>query len=249
MDKKVNPSEETLPQASAGHSNNLGPEIITKGPEAKNSAATGVENAPAAGGSSLKLKPLISFLTLFSFLVLAFSGFVLYVRPEGSIARWIGWKLIGLDKSGWETVHIIFCVTFVAAGLVHFILNFKAVVYYLTVGFNNGRRNRAELAIALLLVIALLFSAIWKVPPASWLKNIRDDFKNNPAGLRVPVPFADFEKQSLKKIANFLGMETEALVKKLGDRGIKVADENETLEKLARRYGLSPQSVYQMIVE
>ncbi len=249
MDKKMNFSEETFPETSTGPGHDPGREKTGAGSRSGNSVASGEDSMPDRGGSGLKLKPFISFLTLFSFLVLAFSGFILYVRPEGSLARWIGWKLIGLDKGAWEIVHIVFCFTFFAAGVVHFILNFKAVIYYLTVGFNNGRRNKTEFLIALLLVIALLFSAIWKVPPASWLKNVRDGFKNNPAGLRVPIPFPDAEKLPIRKLAQSQNMETDAVLKKLQARGILVTDENETLEKIARRHGVSPQNLYMMIIE
>ena len=44
---------------------------------------------------------------LLSFLVSAVSGIILFVRPEGSLARWVGWSVLGLDKAQWEAVHIV----------------------------------------------------------------------------------------------------------------------------------------------
>ncbi|MCR4410785.1 MAG: DUF4405 domain-containing protein, partial [Candidatus Saccharicenans sp.] len=88
------------------------------------------EAGPRGQGRPFKFKPFVSFLTVFSFLLLAFSGFILYIRPEGSLARWVGWRAIGLDKSSWETVHIVFCTLFLLAGIIHLVLNFKAIIIY-----------------------------------------------------------------------------------------------------------------------
>jgi len=195
-----------------------------------------------------KLKPFVSFLTVFSFLLLAFSGFILYIRPEGSLARWIGWQAIGLDKSGWEAVHIIFCTLFVLAGLTHLVLNFKAIMLYLTSGIDNSRRNLPEMVVAAVVVVALLLSAVWKLPPSSWLIKGRAAFKNNPRSLRVEMPAPDFEKRTLRQIAEQLGKSPESVVEELEGGGLKGVSLDITLEKLARQNQLSPQEIYLLLI-
>lgn len=191
-----------------------------------------------------KLKPFVSFLTLFGFLLLALSGFILYIRPEGSLARWVGWRAMNLDKSGWEAIHLIFCALFVLAGITHLVLNFKAIVIYLTTGIDKSRKNGLEMALAAVLVSALLLTAVWRVPPASWLTKGRSVFKNNPGAMKVERPFPDFEKQPLRKAAEHLGLEPEETIKRLEESGIKVESIDDSLEKIARENALTPQAIY-----
>ena len=42
----------------------------------------------------------ISIGLLISFLVMLISGVVLYIAPEGSLSRWIGWDVFSLTKTG-----------------------------------------------------------------------------------------------------------------------------------------------------
>lgn len=194
-----------------------------------------------------RLKPFISFLTSFSFLGLAFSGFILYIRPEGSLARWVGWRALGLDKSTWEGIHLIFCGLFVLAGVLHLILNFRAIIRYLTRGIDNSRKNILEMAVALLLAVVLLLTALWQVPPASWLTAGRASFKNHPAGLRLEMPYAGFEKQSLRRVAEHLGLSPASVMRELEARRLKGLNLESSLEDVARQNQLTPQELYLLI--
>jgi hypothetical protein len=194
-----------------------------------------------------KLKPFISFLTTFSFLALAFSGFILYLRPEGSLARWVGWRALGLDKSVWEGMHLIFCVLFVLAAVVHLTLNFKAIIAYLKTGINNGRKNILEMAAALLLVGLLLLTALLQVPPASWLAAGRASFKNHPGALRIEMPFPGFEKQSLRRVAEHFGLSPASVIRELEALGLKGLYLKSSLEDVARQNQLTPQELYLLI--
>jgi len=172
----------------------------------------------------------------------------MYVRPEGSLARWISWEFLGLDKSGWEAVHIVFCGLFVVASVIHLALNFKAIVIYLRIGLGDGRKNWLELAAAGVLVVALVLVAIWRVPPASWMMEGRANFKNHPRGLQIEMPSADFEKQSLQSVAECLGLRPESVLKKLEDSGLKGLKLESSLEEVARQNGLTPQELYLRIL-
>ncbi|MDI6849165.1 MAG: DUF4405 domain-containing protein [Candidatus Saccharicenans sp.] len=212
-------------------------------PQDRNLSRNQVQN----DGRAFKFKPLISFLTVFSFLLLAFSGFILYIRPEGGLARWVGWKAIGLDKSGWETVHIVFCALFFLAGVIHLILNFKAIILYLTSGIDRNRKNLAEMLVAGLLVFVLLLMAIWRLPPVNWLMEGRAHFKNHPRSLRAQPPSADFEKQSLRRVMEQLGKTPDRVLRELEARGLAGVSPESSLEEVARRNNMTPQELYLLI--
>lgn len=198
-------------------------------------------------GSGFQLKPFISFLTVLSFLLLAFSGFVLYIRPEGSLARWVGWRAIGLSKSDWETVHIVFCTLFVLSGIIHFILNFRAIVIYLTIGIDRTRKNLKEMVIAVAVVVALLLVAVWSMPPGSWLMAGRAQFKNHPRAMRLQPPAPDFEKQSLRRVAEHFGQAPDRVLREVQARGLKGVSLESSLEEVARKNQMTPQELYLLI--
>lgn len=204
-------------------------------------------SGPNGSGRAFQLKPFISFLTILSFLLLAFSGFVLYIRPEGSLARWVGWRAIGLSKSDWETVHIVFCTLFVLSGIIHFVLNFRAIVIYLTTGIDRTRKNLKEMIIAVAVVVALLLVAVWSLPPGSWLMAGRTQFKNHPRAMRLQPPAPDFEKQSLRRVAEHFGQAPDRVLKELQARGLKGVSLESSLEEVARKNQMTPQELYLLI--
>jgi len=54
-----------------------------------------------SGFSLFRPRRLVTNLLLLSFLASAISGVILFFRPEGSLARWIGWSVLALDKKQW----------------------------------------------------------------------------------------------------------------------------------------------------
>ena len=46
-------------------------------------------------------RSLTAFLVTWSFLVLTITGLVLYIVPQGRIAYWVHWSLLGLEKEQW----------------------------------------------------------------------------------------------------------------------------------------------------
>ncbi|MCX8159861.1 MAG: DUF4405 domain-containing protein [Candidatus Saccharicenans sp.] len=196
---------------------------------------------------AFQFKPFVSFLTVFSFLLLAFSGFILYIRPEGSLARWVGWRAMGLDKSGWETVHIVFCALFVLAGVIHLVLNFKAIIIYLSSGIDRKRKNLVEMLAAAGLVVLVLLVAVWRLPPGSWLMEGRSNFKNHPRALRIQAPAPDFEKQSLRRVCEHLGQAPDRVLRELQRRGLKGISPESSLEDAARANQMTPQQLYLLI--
>ena len=55
-------------------------------------------------------RAVIAFLVTWSFAVLTVTGLMLYVIPQGRVAYWIQWSLLGLGKEGWRDVLILFGV-------------------------------------------------------------------------------------------------------------------------------------------
>ena len=198
--------------------------------------------------NNFKLRTFISLVLFLSFGLIVFSGLALYLRPEGSIARWTSWKMLGPDKKGWEGVHTFFCLAFVMVAGLHLVLNLKSLLRYLSPEIDRNRRIRQELVAAVGLVTIILVLAISRVPPASTVMDWRSAIKDGSVVVRIQPPESSFEKRSLKEISVYLGVSLDQITGFLKKEGVKIPRPNDSLEKIARQNRTSPQNLYALIL-
>ena len=53
----------------------------------------------------MTLRKTTSLTTLTSFILLLFTSIILYVTPQGKIAFWANWKMLGIGKEEWGALH------------------------------------------------------------------------------------------------------------------------------------------------
>jgi len=191
----------------------------------------------------------LSLTLFFAFILLAFSGLALYLRPEGSVARWVGWRLMGLDKSGWEGFHTLFCIAFTVTAVIHLFLNIKALLRYIRRKAVKRLRLSRELSAALILVSAMVLTAVLRIPPLSKVMEWRATIKNGSRLVQTALPEADFEKKPLTEVAAFMGISIDTLVGTLFKQGLDIPSPGLSLQDIARHNGLSPQNLYGRILQ
>jgi len=191
----------------------------------------------------------ISLVLFLSFVLLAFSGLALYLRPEGSVARWTGWSMLRIDKKGWEGIHTLFCITFLLVAAVHLAFNWKPLFRYLSGGMDRNRAISRELVAAAGLVITILALAILSIPPAAKIMEWRSAIKHGTVAIQTQAPEPDFEKRSLKEISAFLGVSIDQISRILKAEGMAAPAPADSLEKIARKNRMSPQNLYGLILK
>ena len=72
-----------------------------------------------------------AFIVTWAFLVATVTGVVLYIVPQGRIANWVDWQLLGLLKEDWGNIHLVFGAIFIAGGALHLYFNWKPFTNYL----------------------------------------------------------------------------------------------------------------------
>jgi hypothetical protein len=208
---------------------------------------TGVE-VDQVKKNKFKLRPFISLVLFFSLALMLISGLAMYLRPEGSVARWTNWEMLGLDKKGWEGVHTFFCLAFVLAAAAHLVLNLRTFLRYLCLKMEKTRRNPRELMAAASLVTTVLIVAALRIPPASTVMDLRSDIKNGSAVIQIQPPAPGFENRSLKEISAFLGVSVEKINIILKENGIEIPGPEQSLTEVAERNRTSPQRLYALIL-
>ncbi len=191
-----------------------------------------------------RLRVWISFSLLGAFLGAALAGVALYLRPEGSLATWSGWRFLGLDKRSWESVHTLFVVLLMALAAVHIVLNRKALVAYLKARTARPRRAWAELGAAFLLLAACLAAALFHWPPARELMSLRSGIKSGRATVQVQPPAADADSLSLRSVCALASIPLEEAVRRLTAAGISAVDPEARLAELAKAADTTPERIF-----
>ena len=195
------------------------------------------------------LRSFTSIVLFFSFFGLALSGLAMFLRPEGSVARWIDWSLLGLSKNGWEGVHTFFSITVVVFSVIHLILNGKALLRYLSGKWREGINRRKELYASAVLVAAVLMAAVFRIPPLGEIMDLRGNIKDGDYAVEIAPPEPDFEEKPFVHVARSVNMPVELIIKKMRDLGFTISGDGESLQDIAINNNSTPQAVYLKIIE
>lgn len=194
-------------------------------------------------------RALISLLVTGGFLVMTVTGVVLYVTPQGRVANWIDWTLVGLGKEDWAAVHIASSLLFVIGGVWHLVLNWKPFVHYLHQRIQGHERPRAEGLVALAAVVLLVWGTLAGVPPIRYLLDLNEAAKGMwslDAG--AEPPFGHAEEVTLTALAFRTRMDLADALASLDAAGLRVAEgERTTLRRLADDNGLTPAGVFAVL--
>jgi hypothetical protein len=108
----------------------------------------------------MKVRRLVSFTALTSFIFLALTGIMLFFSPQGRIAHWSGWRLLGLSREEYVALHTTFMVLFLVVGIWHIVLNWKPIVNYLKDRTKKVRILTPEFSVAVALALLFLVGTV-----------------------------------------------------------------------------------------
>lgn len=118
----------------------------------------------------------VSLTILFSFLILFFSSFVLYVIPGGGTVA-PGWSFLALSRSRWTDLHIAMGLLFLVFGLCHVVMNRRGLATGLGKAASIGRKSFWPLAAALALNLFVAAGALNHLPPVEGALTIHKQAK------------------------------------------------------------------------
>jgi hypothetical protein len=186
----------------------------------------------------------VTFYIVLSFVVIAASGFVLYISPPGRVANWSQWTLGGLRKADWQAIHTVFTFLFVGAAGVHVYFNWRVIIAYLKSKLGDGIRRRRELALASGLAAAVLALTLGGLPPFGTVMTYGEALKNswsNPA-TEPPVPHA--ELWTVAKFAESTKVPVSTALDNLKQAGMPAEGPETTLQVIAAKNKVTPREVY-----
>ncbi|EGB14879.1 hypothetical protein DND132_1673 [Pseudodesulfovibrio mercurii] len=193
-------------------------------------------------------RKITSLTALLSFLVTLITSVILYIVPEGRVAYWADWHLLGMTKTQWGDVHTTVGTLFLIALILHIWLNWKPIMNYMK---NRARElvvMTTPMIVSFVLVFLVFAGTLVGLPPMSTLLDYGAQIKEDATETYGNPPYGHAETSPLKKFCGFLGLDVDKALAALHEAGFDPSINGETLVKdIARSRNMSPQHVYDII--
>jgi hypothetical protein len=192
----------------------------------------------------MKIRKITSLIAALSFIIMMLTSFILYIVPQGRIAYWANWHLLGLTKKQWGNIHINTGILFLTALGFHIYYNWKPIMSYLKDKAKNLKVFTKEFNIAFLLTSLVVLGTHFEIPPFSSILAMSESIKDNAAEKYGEPPYGHAELSSLKTFTKKMGIDLRESMKLLKEAGYTVGEEKETLSDIAKQNKVSPQQIY-----
>jgi hypothetical protein len=195
------------------------------------------------------MKKTVSLIMLYSMLAMTYTGIMLFVAPEGKVAYWVNWSMLGMSKTQFGNMHVSFMILFVLATIFHIYFNFRLMVSYMKDKVKKFVFFTKENLIALGITFAFIFGTLYITPPFSNLFSFEKDIKHYWADTLGKPPYGHAELSSLKTFCKRTGYDLDEAILALEKNGIKVNSSKDNLKKIADANNITPAQVYDVIFE
>lgn len=200
---------------------------------------------------SFRWRGFVTCLLALSSLLSAASGVVLFIRPEGSLARWVGWSVLGAGKAQWEALHIASVLLLLAVAPLHLWFNWRPLVVALAARLNRlpaaVLRPGPELAAAAALVALVTGGSLARWQPFAAVDDLRSSIKDGRFVVATPPPAANADRMTVREVCNQVSLAPDEAARNARRRGIIVGDPSKTLGGIAEELGLSPEEVFEAL--
>ncbi len=191
------------------------------------------------------LRKITSLTSSLSFIITLITSVVLYVVPQGRVAYWADWHMLGLSKEQWGDIHITVGTLFMVMLLIHIWLNWKVLMAYLK---NRARQMvvmTVPMIVSILLTLFVTVGTLFHLPPMQQVLDFGASIKADAVDTYGNPPYGHAEQSPLKKFCGYLGFDVNEAVAALHKAGYPATVTAETeVKEIARLKGVSPQKVY-----
>lgn len=192
----------------------------------------------------MKSRPLVSWIVTWSFLIMTWTGIVLFFAPKGRVAKWVEWEFTGLTKGQYENLHITFMVLFVIGIGIHIYLNWKPLMNYIRNKQRKINLTNRNFWVSTLISAVFVFGTLALVPPFSSFLYLQEDLKAYWEKTDVVAPYGHAELSSLTELSNRMGWDSEKTFTTYEKLGYILSSRDATLGELAKLNKTTPQEIF-----
>lgn len=202
------------------------------------------------------LRRFTSLCISFTFLIMSFTGIVLFFAPKGRVANAIDWEILGLEKTDYAHLHVTFMVLFLIGIFFHSYLNWHALFSYLFTRAKTFSLLTKEFIVALLLNLFFLFGTLYYWVPfehfldfqeslkASWAKPVAK--ASIPLESTYPSDGKGYGKLTLKEASLHHTFAFQNAVQLLHEKGVD-ANEHSTLKEISESLHVKPIELLELL--
>lgn len=183
----------------------------------------------------------------FSFLIMSYTGIILFLSPKGRVANWTNWQILGLDKTQYANLHVTFMVLFLVGMLFHIYLNWNALINY----FKNRSREFSLFTKEFLLafgfnLLFLLGTLNYWVPFEQFL-DFQNDIKASWERKVDQAPYGHAELSTLEEFSMRTNNTVSTITSQLNAHKIQGVNPSKTITQIAKENNKSPAQIFDII--
>jgi len=192
------------------------------------------------------MKKITSLSLGLSFLIMTYTGIILFLCPHGRVAYWSEWHLLGLSKNQYGELHTTSMIAMVLFGILHISYNWNSIVNYMKNKSKQISFTKKEFLIALGINIFFIVGTLNLIQPFKAFLDFEENFKNSWINQYSEPPYGHAEQSKLKIFCKKMNISIEMASKKLKENNIKFKIDD-TLKDIAKKNNLIPSDVYNLI--
>ena len=196
----------------------------------------------------MSLRRIVSLSLMMSIVTMLTTSIILYIVPQGRVAYWAEWKLWGVSKSQWGSLHTNLGLFMMIAALFHLYYNWRPVTAYMKNKARQFRLFTPNFNVALSVVAVFVTLTLLEVPPLAWVQDLREHLEEGSAAQLGEPPYGHAEESGLRIFLRNVRLDPELAKANLAEAGITVSDPDVVILDLARANGLSPQALYEIML-
>ncbi len=193
----------------------------------------------------MSMRRITALTMLLSFILLTLTSIILYIVPEGRVAYWSAWTMMGLSKPQWGDVHINLGFLFLAAAFLHLYYNWKPMTAYMKNRARELKIFTPNFNVALLITLVFTIGTLVNIPPFSSILDLGTSFKDAAADKYGEPPYGHAELSSLTMFAKRTSLDLEEIKKQLTAANIIFTGDEQTLLEIAKTNNTTPKVIYQ----
>jgi len=194
------------------------------------------------------VKKAVSLTLALSFLVMSYTGIMLFMTPKGKIANWTDWTLLGLSKTQYTELHNTSMFLLLATGIWHIYFNWKPLTSYLKNHLHRITFLKKEFLLALALNVFFVGATLAHWQPMQSIVDLNTAIKDYWERQEGAPPFGHAEEATVSSLAPQGGIDTPTALKRLRDAGFRVKNGRQTLQQIADENGVSAQRLFEVML-
>ncbi|MCX5863803.1 MAG: DUF4405 domain-containing protein [Deltaproteobacteria bacterium] len=196
----------------------------------------------------MNIRKITSLTALLSFVLEMLTSVILYIVPQGRVAYWSDWRLWGLSKTQWSSLHVNLGVLFLIAICLHTYYNWSPIVAYLKNRTAQLRIFTTDFTVALILCLIFSLGTYWELVPFSTIIAIGDQVKDAAAKKYGEPPYGHAELSSLATFSKKVELDLDVSLTRLATAKIRITGPGQSIAEIAKMNNLTPKAVYEAML-